>query len=831
MLATSRQPLGVGGEKVTSVDALDDEAAVELYIDRAVARHGALFLAGSASTALEALCRRLEGIPLAITVAASSEAGADPAVVLAALDDRPDSTSTDALTATIEWSDSLLHPRERAVWYRSSIFVGGFTLEAAEGVCTADDLDEFDVLDVLAGLVAKSLIHVDSSTGSPRYRSFVVLRAHAQAKLQQTADPTDVRRRHHDWFVGLVRANTDALSGVDEVTALDLLEAEHENLQAVLLRSAPEGWPEGAFHLIAPMSRFWEVRGHWSLGVRMMQVLLDRPTPLRHPRALAASAAGRLAMWLGDYPAATTFYEQAAEEYTALEQSFVGQLDSGPPEGERDELERRLHVASTGVTQTLVLVCDLARHQGDLDRATAAGEEAVRRARALGDEVTVQVALGNLGVIDLGRGDLDAAATTMAQSLEMMRAAGDTAAVAQLVNNLGAVEWMRGDFERARTLYVESLAVRRSIGDQAGIAQSLVNVADVDCILGRDASADCAESLAIARELGHRDGIATALRLQGEIAIAAGNLREAEVTLAEAAAEFESLGDGLGQASAIYTRACAARLAGALDRARALGESVVDYLAAAGDAMGEALCRVELALVDLAEGDRPAAAAQLVAAADAGPGIVVAEAAILSAAAQVLIEVDADASGGARTQRWAGSTPDAVSGRRCRQRSPPCDPCHSPDSGQWAGDMSGFHNEPVGVTGHPRGNSCAHTASSLLPAAWSSDCSAQADFSTPLWLHRAAAAVTAPPAPTPSTSRPPRSMPSSTVPGGASACWSTTRQASTWARVRAVPSRSPRSAASPRSRPPDPSRSVTTPSSRCATWARRPSSPSRTWPA
>jgi predicted ATPase len=677
VLVTSRSPVGLAGERAWPVaalatprlndtpDAARRSPAVELFLDRARVAQPGLDTDDDLVAAVAAICRRLEGVPLAIELAAARLHTVPASEVLAELETRlaaPGASDEDrSVRAALESSTTDLDRDERLLFRRSSVFAGGFTLEAAEGICAGDDLAELDVLDALVGLVDRALLTVDDSTGGVRYRSLESVRAFATALLDDSPDPEDVRTRHRRWFADLVQSYAPDFRGGDQRAALDACESDHDNL-LVALSARPGEIVDDELWTAAALVIFWQVRGHWALGRRVLEQLLELPTALHHPRAQAELCAGGLAAQLGDYAAAARHLEASYSAFAALEHDLEGQL--AEPGSDKTDLVARLAVARAGAVGALLQHCDLARLRGQLDDALTLGAAALDRARAVGDDEHELAALGMLGVIEWSRGDLDAAGAHMTSSLERYRLLGDDVTTSMLLNNLGALEWLRGDFAAARALYDDSLELRDRLGDRGGVAQSLLNLADVDLAQGRDGRVQCLQSLAMSRELGHAAGVAEALRLYGELAAAASDLDAAVDAYVEAGAIMTDLGDTYGAATVDLRHARAERQLGALESAATRAERALHGHGDAGDVAGASSCRAELAVIAHLRGETDAARGWLGAAAAGVPEIAMAELDVLDAASAVLAAFNPAVAATAATAaaRWREAHADVARG-------------------------------------------------------------------------------------------------------------------------------------------------------------------------
>ncbi|HEU0116908.1 MAG TPA: tetratricopeptide repeat protein, partial [Thermomicrobiales bacterium] len=488
VLATSRMPLRIAGEQELIVPPLplpaaDDVSpetllrseAVRLFVDRAQAVKSGFALDRSNAAAVGEICRRLDGLPLAVELAAARAKLLPPDAILRRLDnrlalltgggrDRPERQQT--LRGTIAWSHDLLPPEEQALFARLAVFSDGFSLEAAAAIAGADPPLPLDVFDGIASLFDKSLLRRDDASAddaAPRFTMLQTIQEFARERLLASADAVASQDAHADFFLDLALAAEPALTGADDAGRLDALEREHGNLRAALEWRRRQGDGAGALRLAAALWRFWWVRGHIAEGRTRLAAVLALAAP---PEAAASRAA-------------------------ALDGAGV-----------------------------------LAEIQGDLDAAAALHDEALTLSRQTDNSLGVARALGNLGVVAHDRGDLDRARALLEESLTLARQSADAALIATVLNDLGSVARRGGDLARGEALYAESLALRRQAGNASEIARALHNLGIIAGSRGDYAQAQplFEESLALYERAGDRWGQAGTLNSLGEIARLGGDL-------------------------------------------------------------------------------------------------------------------------------------------------------------------------------------------------------------------------------------------------------------------------------------------------------------------
>ena len=280
VLITSREPLGIAGEVVWRVPSLDVETAVELFVERARQVRPGYQKTADEDAVLSDICRRLDGVPLAIELAAARMRMMPAARIATALDDRfrlltgGDRTAMArqrTLEASIDWSHDLLERPEQVLLRRLSVFANGFTLDAAESVCSDGELDRYAILELMTRLVDKSLVQVVSDEQSHRFRLLDTIRHYAGARLVDSGDAEPTRERHFEYFLELAERAAPEIVGPDGPMWLADLEQEHDNLRAAL------EWIDGCQHprlfyrLVTALALFWELRGHLESGGRWFE--------------------------------------------------------------------------------------------------------------------------------------------------------------------------------------------------------------------------------------------------------------------------------------------------------------------------------------------------------------------------------------------------------------------------------------------------------------------------------------------------------------------------------------------------------------------------------
>jgi predicted ATPase/DNA-binding SARP family transcriptional activator/Tfp pilus assembly protein PilF len=676
ILATSRQSLGLTGEVVwrvpplslpSAAEALEPSAllqyeAVRLFVERGMAAEGTFALSERNAQAVVGVCRRLDGIPLAIELAAARLKALSVEQVAAHLKDRfrlltggsrASLPRQQTLRATLEWSYHLLSEPERALLLQLSIFAGGFMLEAAEAVCGED------VLDLLTQLVDKSLVVAEAQAGEARYRLLETVREFAEEQLGPEPQGA-LSRRHAEYFVALAEEAEPHLHTAAQARWLDLLEREHDNFRKALDWSdavAPCGEDgsadlEAALRLAGALAWFWHIRGHHQEGRDRLTRLLAQigdddpavdtgPTkacpvpgarcparkkaalrasglppsgrapgtghraPRRTPRFEAARARvlyglGRLLLSAGSFGADATGCERARACFDAC-LTIARRL--------RDREQEALALLGLGRAY---------EHPGDFARAAAFYEESLSTARAIGHRRSIAMALLNLGNVVSWLGDRAAARRYYEEALALERALGDLWGISLACNNLASVLMEEGETEAAERHFQESLALERALGNTDGVLSQLTNLSGAALKRGDAAEArkwmqECRE---LAREAGDPAWLAHWLGCLGWGCLGAGHATLARPLLEESLAIRRQCGDQEGIAAALWALGRVAREEGRSQAAYACYTECLPLYQAFGRTRSLLFLLEDLAVLD-SEAARPERAARLLAAAEA----------------------------------------------------------------------------------------------------------------------------------------------------------------------------------------------------------------------
>jgi predicted ATPase len=469
-------------------ERLAENEAVALFMARAQAVRPSFRLSGANAQAVAEICVRLDGLPLAIELAAARLRILTPQAILARLDSRfalltegprDMPVRQQALRSTIDWSYDLLAVPAQALFRRLAVFAGGSTLEAAEEV-VAFGPEPLDFLDGITSLVENSLVYQASGAGGDaRLRMLETIHEYAREQLQESGETDEAARRHAGYFTAWVEETIQGIGGPDAAVIAARIDAEHDNLRAALAWAVSASAGETALRVAGSLYRYWELRGHLTEGRRWLDVALAigaaAPAALR---ALALNGAG----WL-------------------------------------------------------------ASDQADFARAEALLGEALELRRAIGDRRGQAQTLNNLANLAFARNDLDAARALYEESLALDRLNGFTYGVAVVLANLGLVAQKQGDYERARPLMEESLTLRRQIGDAYGISAASQFIGELERAVGRlpEAAGYFRQALALRRELGNRVDTPETLEALAMLATQLGDYRRAVRLFAAATAQRTAL--------------------------------------------------------------------------------------------------------------------------------------------------------------------------------------------------------------------------------------------------------------------------------------------------
>ena len=629
ILATSRQPLGLMGETTRQVPplelpplisgrdskmsaeiwtALRENSAVRLFAERAKLARPDWTLTLANAAAVSQICRRLDGLPLAIELAAARMAALSPDELAARLEDRFRLLSAgnrgamprhQSLTALLDWSHDLLSEAEQALFRRLAIFAGGWPLEAAEAVCggaisDGRQIESADVVSLLASLVDKSLVVGEGQEGAARYRMLETVRQYAQGRLEaDSGAAANLAGCHAEYYLALTLQAEQAWSGPEETAWLKRLEQEQDNLRAALAwLQKEERNAEKALRFACAISSFWSQRGSLTEGYSCLTDCLRAAGEPAEPalRAAALNRAGGMAHLIGDYAEAVAYFEAALalhralgnKQGEALVMSNLGDVNSNRGEFGRAKplLEQSAAISreigdAEGETLSLSRLGYLAREQGDFAEARRLTELALALRRRVGDRLGEAWNLGSLGFAFSGAGDWAQAVSHFEQGLVIYRECGQRSGEAWSLTSLGYAARQRGDYAASRLLLEAGRAIYQELGLRASEAWNLDELGATLTALGEQDAARRVfyDALCISREIGGRRSEAIILfrlghlfREEGEFVLARRFYAESAGILIEMdlPADLLNAAEGLAALDAQEGRpTSAARLCGA----------------------------------------------------------------------------------------------------------------------------------------------------------------------------------------------------------------------------------------------------------------------------
>ena len=549
VLATSRISLRLYGEQeypvpplalpdpkvMPPLEVLTQYEAVKLFVQRARAVKADFTVTDENAPAVAEICARLDGLPLAIELAAARVKVLTPQKMLDRLSDRlklltggardlPERQRT--LRATMEWSHALLEEGERALFARLSVFAGGRTLEAIEAVCNADGDLPLDVLDGVESLVDKSLLREEAAGGEPRFVMLETVHEYASENLEQSGEAEVLRRLHARYFFTLVEREKGTFKGGGRPEWFQLLEDEQDNFRAALAWTLESDEVEFGLRLAAALQPFWARGGHYGEGCSWLEAVLakhDRASEAA--RAKALNAIGWLAQWQGDVERASNAAEEGLQlsieagietrvtNHLRLLVGFTAEMQADDYERANELFKESLELSRKAgdewtTAASLLHLGNVEDEQENHERAVELYEEGIALCRKSGYTVLLADILVNLGYTRLLQGHYERTTALCEEAIALYREQGYRYARIEFpVDNLGWAAWLRGDDEKAEVLYQESLMLCRELGNKLVAAESLQGLA---CVAGKRGEIErsarlfgAADSLFRARNISH----------------------------------------------------------------------------------------------------------------------------------------------------------------------------------------------------------------------------------------------------------------------------------------------------------------------------------------
>lgn len=552
ILATSREPLGVVGENQyyvptltlpptnteLSIESLRQSEAVCVFLDRAVMVRPAFQLNKANALAVAQICQRLDGIPLAIELAAARVTGLSLEQIAARLDNRFSLLSTgnrtalkrhQTLRATIDWSYDLLSEKEKILLSRLSVFAGGWTVESATEVCLVVQIEERDVLNLLLNLTDKSLIIAENQTGETRYRFLETIREYALEKLSASGEERLVRNRHLDFLINLAEEAERKYRTAEQLFWLSVMERERGNLHAALDYVLRSDQTETALRFIGTAFWLWFFRGPWSEGQIWVKAVLARVPDLRtHANAKALMALGLLQFAQSDHLTAHRTLERSLSIWQELDNRWWSAFVLG----------------FMGLTIRVQ----------NRDAAARFFEEGLRLAKETDEKWMLSFSLWNIGENELYLKNLPEAQYLLNQGLELSQDLGDRMLQNEVLRALGEISEARQEYQRAVDLYKESLSIVQELHDITNISVLYFNVGRALQLAGENEKAAnyFRDALLQSQKLGKKSGVLRALAGLGVVAATNGDAVRAVYLLT--ASQLLSANPGAGFSPSESTR-------------------------------------------------------------------------------------------------------------------------------------------------------------------------------------------------------------------------------------------------------------------------------------
>lgn len=549
ILATSREVLGIAGEMAWRVPSLSVPSmqdigplgsgpissllqydSIRLFADRAAMTLPTFSLTDKNAGAIQQICQALDGIPLAIELAAARLKALSPDQIAARLDDRFHLLTGGSrtalprhktLSAAIDWSYDLLPEAEQIFFQQLSVFVGGFSLDAMEAICAMQDgAVSATPLDLLSRLIDKSLVAVEERDGEVRYRMLETLRQYALDRLVQSGQAASLRSSHCSFFLLLSEEAEGHLRSTDQLTWLDRLDTEYENISAAIEWSLSNSDAETCLRFGGALWYFWTARARWTDGRERLDRILSLPVgPFGCARAMALLGAGYLAFHQGDFGTATRCFENSLEISRTAE---------------RSEEMAEAHYGLGVVEQ----------YKGDCEKARGFFTEGLALSRDSNNPWGIGDGFLNLALLRLNEDDYDGARALFEPGLAAFRKVDDKRSIAKLLAGLGLVAYYQADYAAARPLFEEALAIEVHLRDKHVAALQLDNLGYVALHQNEYPKARTlfGQSIALLDEIGGKRSIADVLYGLAGLAAAEGEPERAAHLFGAAEALLEQLG-------------------------------------------------------------------------------------------------------------------------------------------------------------------------------------------------------------------------------------------------------------------------------------------------
>lgn len=648
LLATSREQLAVPGEVVwripplsspttTVTPALEDLIqfeAVKLFQERAVAAWPDFRISTENAAAVARICAHLDGIPLAIELAAARVRVLSVEEIEARLEDRfrllvGNRTALPrqrTLRALVDWSYDLLTPKECILLRRLSVFTNGWILKAAEEICSDGALEAWEILDLLTSLIDKSFVINEAHGRHERYHLLETIQKYCRERLMENYEFEIFMQKHAEYFLKLGSQSYGKMWGTEQSLWLSLLDEDYDDLRSALTWfSQAAGNEENLLQMAGSLWRYWEIRGHITEGRGWLETALAKneksPTFLR---ANGLGGAGVLARQQGDYIRAKVLHEQSLSLFRSLGDAlgiarqlnalgeiaqYLGDYANSIEMHEASLAIKREIGDQEGISVSLRQLGVIARDRDQYPYARELLEESLKITRQLGDKLLMALSLNELGVVTSYLCDYKESTQLIEEAIALQKELNDKLGLSNSFLNLGNVAKDQGDFKRADLLYQESLALKKGLGDKRGISRAIVALAEVAFLQGRyPLAADLAgQSLSQSGELGLKRGVLNALGLSGFIAHYQGHYERAALLADQFMALSKEIEAPRATSYAVVLMALGKYSEGNLEEACEKLQDALAIFKDINDCRNIAITDVNLARISYRQGDIPAA--------------------------------------------------------------------------------------------------------------------------------------------------------------------------------------------------------------------------------
>lgn len=523
ILTTSREGFGIPGENQyripslslpdpqadQSMDSLNKSEAVRVFLDRAVMVQPTFNLSNKNGSIICQICQRLDGIPLAIELAAARTKTLNVEEIGANLDDRFRLLKTgnraalprqQTLRATMEWSYNLLSAKESILFCRLSVFRAGWTLEAARSVCSDNKIEKQEVLELLSNLIDKSLVLTEERDGETRYRFLETIREYARERLAETGEEGSIRDQHLNYYDNLAGIAEEKFKGKVQLFWLNIMEGERDNLRSALDHALQMSEPDPALRMVGKAFWLWFFRGPWSEGQQWIEAALARSS-VSHTieRARALMALGLLNYLQSDYPTARVrlheslglWKELGDPWWSAFTLAFIGQSMRGQDQKEASEFFNESLRLAKDTHENWIIAYALwnsGEHELRMKNFTGANqqlEESLQLSRSLEDRMLENEVLRALGGIAESKHEYSSAVSLYQESLRLVRELGDTTTISTLHYDLGRVLQLTGNNEEATRNFIEAAKWSHRLGKKAGMLRAITGLGVVAAARGQ----------------------------------------------------------------------------------------------------------------------------------------------------------------------------------------------------------------------------------------------------------------------------------------------------------------------------------------------------------